>query len=710
MNPLIKVTNWVGEKLGIKKKFLNYPTVTGGFDIFRGLFWEDNWNQSKFLQTYSKSLYVFRCVNKIAVKTASIDLRLFKLKNKAGDKTELFVHDALDILYRPNPFQTKGEFFEKYMINKLLAGEAFILKVRENGPGSKVRELWNLRPDMMTLVIDKNDPKIIKGYKFNLNSQEVVFAPEDIIHDAYPSPLDDFGGISALAPARVRVDTEQFASQYQANFFKNNARPDFILSSDTKIDARQKEEIKERWEKRHKGVDKSGKGAFLEGGLKYQQVSISQREMDYIESMRFTRDDILVAFGVPKPIVAITDDVNLANAETGMQIFLNETIVPEIKRLTEKLNEHFIYPEYGDIYFIEYDESFLPTNERSDAETDAILLTSGVLMINEAREKRGLEPIVGGWSLYKPLGEVPVGGLTQPKPQRRDEEKMKVFRGRSQAYAFLEKKAEVKKILYKALAKDIRNEKAQRSLILPEIRDKYYEIVNKAIDVRTSQFKPKIVDFADDQKKRVLAELRSRENSLDTKAVDGMFDKKKEDKLLAELSLPFINEYVQQAGEDAMNTVNPAEQFEITERIQKYIKERAKELAKAVNATTVDKLARVLAEGIADGEGIAKLTARVEGVYDEFPIYRAETIARTEATAANNRGFIEAYDQSGVANAKEWIATNDGRTRDSHADMDGEIVGLDDEFSGGLKYPGDPSGDPGETINCRCVIGPAFRE
>lgn len=49
MNPLIKVTNWVGEKLGIKKKFLNYPTVTGGFDIFRGLFWEDNWNQSKFL-------------------------------------------------------------------------------------------------------------------------------------------------------------------------------------------------------------------------------------------------------------------------------------------------------------------------------------------------------------------------------------------------------------------------------------------------------------------------------------------------------------------------------------------------------------------------------------------------------------------------------------------------------------------------------------
>ena len=61
--------------------------------------------------------------------------------------------------------------------------------------------------------------------------------------------------------------------------------------------------------------------------------------MDYIESLRFTRDDILVAFHVPKPIVAITDDVNLANAQTAMTIFLSETIYPELVRLEEKINE-----------------------------------------------------------------------------------------------------------------------------------------------------------------------------------------------------------------------------------------------------------------------------------------------------------------------------------------------------------------------------------
>ena len=65
--------------------------------------------------------------------------------------------------------------------------------------------------------------------------------------------------------------------------------------------------------------------------------SISQKEMDFIESMHSVRDDILTAFGVPKPIVAVTDDVNRANAETAIYIFQSEVIKPEMERLMEKL-------------------------------------------------------------------------------------------------------------------------------------------------------------------------------------------------------------------------------------------------------------------------------------------------------------------------------------------------------------------------------------
>lgn len=716
MNPLTKAASWISEKivsLGIKTKFLDYPTVSGGFEAFRGMFWDSNWSQGKQLKAYSKSLYVFACVSKIARKTASIDWELYRIKNKAGDKLEIFSHDALNLLYRPNPFQTKTEFYEKYMINKLLAGENFVLKVRSGGPGTKVTELWNLRPDLMRVIIDANDPRLIKGYEFNRSDKNVVFAPEDIIHDAYPSPLDEFGGLSALSSASVRVDTEEFASKYQSNFFRNNARPDFLVMSDNKINSDQKEEIKTGWEKRHKGKENAGRGAFLEGGLKYQQVSISQREMDYIESMKFTRDDILVAFSVPKPIVAITDDVNLANAKTAMEIFLQETIEPEIIRITEKLNEHLIYPEWGDVYFIDYSRDFLPNDEKLQAETDQLLITAGIKLINEAREDRGMDPVMGGDTLYMPIGMVAVGGKKQTATPTKRDIRQRVFRGRGKAIKFLEVEADVKKTMYKALAIDLKEETTKgyvKNIVPADHRQKYAEYVNKAIDVKTTRFKPELEKFAKEQMTRVLKEIGKGTTPDETKALGGAFDTADENKILAKLSLPFIQEFVRSAGEDAMSTVAPAEEFTITERVEKYIKERAKEMAKQVNSTTVDKLSATLAQGIAEGEGIQKLRERVEKVYDEFPVYRAETIARTEATAANNRGFQEAYDQSGVANAKEWISTLDSSTRDSHASTDGEIVGLDEQFSNGLDYPGDPGGDPGETINCRCVIAPAFKE
>ena len=109
-----------------------------------------------------------------------------------------------------------------------------------------------------------------------------------------------------------------------------------------------------------------------------------------------------------------------------------------------------------------------------------------------------------------------------------------------------------------------------------------------------------------------------------------------------------------------------------------------------------------MAEGISDGEGIADLTNRVSGVYEEYPSYRSERIARTETTASNNEGALEGFKQSDVATHKEWIATGDERTRPEHVALNGQIVKLDKAFSNGLQYPSEP--------NCRCVIAPAFEE
>lgn len=102
---------------------------------------------------------------------------------------------------------------------------------------------------------------------------------------------------------------------------------------------------------------------------------------------------------------------------------------------------------------------------------------------------------------------------------------------------------------------------------------------------------------------------------------------------------------------------------------------------------------------------------RIVGRYsDRLLELRGETIARTEAMASLHASQMEAYrqaiDTGAVARQdvrRVWVSTRDNRVRDSHRAMDGESVGLDEAYSNGLMYPGDPNGPVSETANCRCT-------
>lgn len=81
--------------------------------------------------------------------------------------------------------------------------------------------------------------------------------------------------------------------------------------------------------------------------------------------------------------------------------------------------------------------------------------------------------------------------------------------------------------------------------------------------------------------------------------------------------------------------------------------------------------------------------------------------ARTAVTGAQNAGRLDSYyaaEKMGIKCRKQWMATLDGRTRHSHAMLDGEIVNNDKKFSNGCRFPGDPNGPPSEIYNCRCTL------
>ena len=715
----MNIFNKVKSFLGIKEK--QFYGGSAGFSIIQRLSGAA-WFKKKYLQVYDTSLYVFACVSKIAEKTAEVEIKLSKIINSKGDVKDVFDHPLLDLIYKPNPFQTKSEFIELAVINRNLCGDAFILKVRNNS--GQVIELWNLRPDLMTIITDPN--LYIKGYEYTREEDgKVISIPkEDIIHWKKPSPIQTHFGASPLAAAAMRVDTEEFATRYQRDFFLNNARIDAVLESPNILNKRQIDQIKKEWAKKYQGVGKNSKIAILGSGTKYQQIAISQKEMDYIESLRFTRDDILVAFKVPKPIVAVVDDVNRANSETAMTIFLSETIKPEISSLIEKINEEITYEDFGDDLFLTFTD---PSPENRDAKLAEYAngLQNNWLLINEVRQRENLPPIKGGWTMYLNPLLSPAGGLPEGKtPKSIDtskiknadwrekvvenpEKKLSIFKGKMLLKLKFQIKEDLSKSMksYKDKSVKIKGKTKGKEVrfIKQEIKNEYAEVVNKKIEEMSPKLKRAMIDFAIDQQKRFLKKLNKSKSikAINIEVVKKAFNKIKEDQLLAEFSFPFIAELAKEAGDDALDMIAPAEDFSVA-KMDKVLRKRAEMLADSINGTTLEKLTGTITEGINEGEGIGEMTDRIQSVYSDFSDYRAERIARTETTAANNEGFIEAYKQSGVATHKEWIAVMDDRTRPEHADLNGEVVPLDSNFSNGLSYPQEP--------NCRCVIGPVFKE
>ena len=120
----------------------------------------------------------------------------------------------------------------------------------------------------------------------------------------------------------------------------------------------------------------------------------------------------------------------------------------------------------------------------------------------------------------------------------------------------------------------------------------------------------------------------------------------------------------------------------------------------------VKKMNAEVLQGILQGEPMDKIASRLSKVTD-MNATAAIRNARTMVTGAENKGRQDSYARAtadGIILAKEWISTNDSRTRHSHAALDGATVDQDKKFDNGLMFPGDPNGRPEEVYNCRCTV------
>lgn len=174
-------------------------------------------------------------------------------------------------------------------------------------------------------------------------------------------------------------------------------------------------------------------------------------------------------------------------------------------------------------------------------------------------------------------------------------------------------------------------------------------------------------------------------------------------KVLAEISADGTGKSYDQWVEECKEKVNAQYAALVKEFTKKWTAKRVT----SISTTTRNKLSRIIDKGTREGLGERELGGLIEErIGGDFGARRARTIARTETHAASQDAQFEVAQDSGLSFVKEWVAVTDDRTREDHAEANGQQVAMHETFKVGddeLLYPGDPSGSPEEVINCRCV-------
>lgn len=143
-----------------------------------------------------------------------------------------------------------------------------------------------------------------------------------------------------------------------------------------------------------------------------------------------------------------------------------------------------------------------------------------------------------------------------------------------------------------------------------------------------------------------------------------------------------------------------------TDAMQRWISSQAYLKSRYITETTHEIVKTVISNGVADGLGEAEIAKDLKKYFvGGVGTSRARMIARTEVHNAASFGMQNGAEQTQLPLVREWVAVNDERTREDHADADGQRRSMDDPFDIGgenLDYPGDGSAE--QSINCRCTL------
>lgn len=684
---------------------------------------------------YQKNVTVFRAVSMIARSAATIDIDLFNGRSKR----EIEDHAILTLMDRPNPMQGKVAFLEGLYSYFSLSGNGFIEAVGPR-PGAAPRELYAIQSDKMKIVPAKNGFPSAYIYKDGQVEKkwevDYVNGKSQIMHAKTFHPTNIWYGMSPLESAMLNLDQNNMVNTWNLSLLRNMATPSGVFQVEI-TDANPTgtltnesfERLKSEIDLKYSGPRNAGKPMVLEGGMKWQAISMSPKDMDFVNNKNTTSRDVALALGVPPMLLGIPGDNTYSNYQEARAAFYEETVIPLAKFMVGELN-NWLVPAFGDNLKFEIDVDSIEALEPRRSAKYTGLIAANWLTVNEKRaavgyeEKDGWDVImVGaqGYDINEPFLE-PVDDSADTPPLSEnntptlesDAEGNESDEENDSAPDSIPKEGNESEAV-KAVNLLTRREKRQswkrqnqrrdslENALHMDLKDDFarmYVDLKKAVTEASS---PHVLEFA----------LVS---AIDKSGLELRKTLEKHSKR----ALREFGSYILDGAKSYIPGVEKKASVKFEQFVSAWAERRSGEAITPILGTTKKQVRKQLQEiiprAIETGMTGSEIANELESTFETISKGRARTIARTETTMATQTGSLEAAKSLEIPNLqKEWVSAQDDRVRGldpkdeaNHAVMNGQKVGVDEKFAvppdAYMDGPGDSSADAGQLCNCRCVL------
>ena len=344
---------------------------------------------SSYLSTGCKKVWAtFRACHLVASVIQSTPFKLTKPKVD-GWEADPASPEAL-FLHNPNPFDSWAELLYLWTYHMKLAGCAFWMKDEIDGRG-RPTNIYPMLPHHVKIIPDAK--KNIGGFIYQVNGKQIDLTPEEVIYFRRPHPTSLLLGMGDIEPSEDLYNDFINRNTYQEKFMEHGAQPSGILSLKSQITPDEDEwgRLKSWWNKEYGGKKNAGKTAFLTGEWSYQQLGLTQQQMQSIEYGKMTIEHIFMNHGVPLSIAGVQGAANYATARTDEINFRKYEIVPLLSLLVSKLNsESSLFSTFDPEIELAYKLSGLIDVEQVNKDYGP-LVAVGAMTPNELREAAGLQ-------------------------------------------------------------------------------------------------------------------------------------------------------------------------------------------------------------------------------------------------------------------------------------------------------------------------------